>query len=391
MGTKIGPNYASIFMGLLENTFLSGCSLKPFYYRRYIDDIFLIWEHGEAELLSFIAAFNNAHNSISFSHAYSNERINFLDVTVLLRDGQLCTTLYKKPTDRHRYLHFHSSHVKHCKTSIPYSQALRYKRICSEDSDFNYNCVTLKKALIEQKYPVSLIDDAFARADHLDRRALLDTSHRPNTVQQTNLILTHSASVPNVTGILRKHHNIIEQSDRLKLVFPDPPRVVYRRSKNLRGLLTSSKISHPLSEGCRPCNKPRCKICAHMTTSATALSTASNYEIKIRGTLCCDTSNVVYLLECSVCMKQYIGQTETSFRLRFNNHKAHCSSLPNLPLSKHVRIPGHSFDNIKVTILQSGFHTHHDRETRESYLIYKFNTVSAGLNESPGALSCVPR
>ena len=46
MGTKIAPAYAIIFMVSAENSFLSFFPLKPTVYRRYIDDIFMIWTHG---------------------------------------------------------------------------------------------------------------------------------------------------------------------------------------------------------------------------------------------------------------------------------------------------------------------------------------------------------
>lgn len=99
--------------------------------------------------------------------------------------------------------------------------------------------------------------------------------------------------------------------------------------------------------------------------------------------------NVVYLLEWDICKLQYIGATKTPFRQRFNNHKVHISVLPHLPISKHANVTGHSFDHIKATILESGFRTHHDTEVRESFLIFKFNTVARGLNESAGKLSCL--
>lgn len=390
MGTRIGPNYASLFMSVLENDFLRNRALKPLYYKRFIDDIFLIWPHGENELLSFIADFNTVHQSISFSHDYSRSTVNFLDVTVCISDNKLTTRLYRKPTDRHRYLHFKSSHVKHWKTSIPYSQALRFKRICSEQSDFYANCVQLRESLIQQQYPPRIVEDAVRRADALNRKDLFSAKKQPSVQAQSNLVLTHSASVPNVSSILKKHFNILAQSAHLKVIFPLPPRVVFRRSRNLHDILTSSKTRVPDNVGCRPCKKPRCKVCAHMTTSHIAKSTASDFFYKIKGNFTCDTYNCIYLLECSVCKLQYIGQTETPFRYRFNNHKCHAATIPNLPLSKHVHIPGHSFDNITATILQSGFRSHHERELRESYLIYKFKAVTCGMNESAGKLSFLP-
>ena len=44
------------------------------------------------------------------------------------KGNQLVIDLYVKPTDIHQYLHASSSHVSHCKKSIPFSQALRLNR-----------------------------------------------------------------------------------------------------------------------------------------------------------------------------------------------------------------------------------------------------------------------
>ena len=36
----------------------------------------------------------------------------------------------------------------------------------------------------------------------------------------------------------------------------------------------------------------------------------------------CDSEGVIYLITCKKCGLQYVGNTVTSFRLRFNNHKS---------------------------------------------------------------------
>ena len=47
IGTKFAPPYSILFMADLEKRLLSDIDLKPYIWWRYIDDIFLIWEHGE--------------------------------------------------------------------------------------------------------------------------------------------------------------------------------------------------------------------------------------------------------------------------------------------------------------------------------------------------------
>ena len=55
-----------------------------------------------------------------------------------LNEGNgLCTSVHFKPTDSHSYLLYSSSHPSHVKNTIPYSQFLRLRCLCSDDSDFS--------------------------------------------------------------------------------------------------------------------------------------------------------------------------------------------------------------------------------------------------------------
>ena len=67
MGTRTAPSYANTFMGALEKSILDSSPLQPKYYRRFIDNILLIWEHGEDELNKLIDSMNNFHHSIKFT------------------------------------------------------------------------------------------------------------------------------------------------------------------------------------------------------------------------------------------------------------------------------------------------------------------------------------
>ena len=75
--------------------------LKPLVWWRYIDDVFMIWLHGEEKLNEFVSLLNSSHETIKFTHEVSPSKINFLDVTVLLHYNSIATDLHLKSTDAH--------------------------------------------------------------------------------------------------------------------------------------------------------------------------------------------------------------------------------------------------------------------------------------------------
>ena len=54
MGTRAAPSIANIFMDDFETKLLSNYHLKALIWKRFIDDIFMVWTHGPNELNSFI-------------------------------------------------------------------------------------------------------------------------------------------------------------------------------------------------------------------------------------------------------------------------------------------------------------------------------------------------
>ena len=71
MGTKVAPTFANLFMGMLEKELLDKTEDKPLVYLRYIDDIFMIYQHGKEKLLKFIEFCNQYHRtikSVSYTH-----------------------------------------------------------------------------------------------------------------------------------------------------------------------------------------------------------------------------------------------------------------------------------------------------------------------------------
>ena len=47
IGTKCAPSYAILFLAALEQRLLDHHVEKPWLWWRYINDVFLVWTHGE--------------------------------------------------------------------------------------------------------------------------------------------------------------------------------------------------------------------------------------------------------------------------------------------------------------------------------------------------------
>ena len=136
MGTKLAPSLANIFMADFEEKYVFGKDAKVKFWFRFIDDIIGLYEGSETELKEFVDGLNKVHPTIKFTLEYLTEQLIFLDTIVHLEKNRMWTDLYCKPTDSHSYLHYNSAHPHHCKKSLPHSQLLGIKRICTFEKDF---------------------------------------------------------------------------------------------------------------------------------------------------------------------------------------------------------------------------------------------------------------
>jgi hypothetical protein len=213
MGTKCAPSYAILFMHTIESRFLATRKLKPLIWWRYIDDVFSIWPYSREELTSFIEALNSFHNSIKFTAEISETTANFLDTTIIKdHNGSLSTTLYSKPTDAHMYLHYDSFHPRHQKHSIPYSQALRIRKICSSNIEFDRCTEQLRQNLKLRGYPNQLIKQAIQKARLLNRDILINKTDTTATIRTIPLIVTNNPQNPDLTHIIKRNKHILEST-----------------------------------------------------------------------------------------------------------------------------------------------------------------------------------
>lgn len=158
-------------------------------------------------MYSFLHALNSFHETIKFTADIRETSANFLDVKVTKdTHGNITTDLYTKHTDSHLYLHYSSFHPKHQKRSLPYSQALRLRRICSTNELFRKASHNLFNDFILRGYPIQLDKSAIQKAASLNREDLF----QPTTTDAQNkniipFIITHNPYNPPISQILSKY------------------------------------------------------------------------------------------------------------------------------------------------------------------------------------------
>ena len=154
--------------------------------------------------------------------------VNFIDATVHLENDRLWTDFYCKDMDSHNYLYYTSAsaHPKHCKTSLPYSQLLRLKRIRTFECDFLKHSGMLLAHFQRRGYPVEVLQQAMDKVKELNRQNLLDIynpaeEEAPDKEREKLVsLLTDYTPLPSqcddLVWIVRKNWGIVQKSSTTK-------------------------------------------------------------------------------------------------------------------------------------------------------------------------------
>ena len=402
MGTKVAPAYANTFMGWYEETHVYTYPKQLLLWKRFIDDIFMIWQYNDTELDVFIQFLNSRMNSIKFEAENSKEAVHFLDVTITLDvNGQISTTLYTKPTDSHNYINYGSCHQKSCRNGIPYGQFLRLRRICSTDEYFITESKIMAYHFHQANYPLKLIQESFERAFHQDRKQLL----RPkpdididSEVDNLYLITGFHPTFNEVNKIVTRNMDLLDRSSSTRPALHARLVRGFRRCKNLRDHLVRAKITPiPENQGNNPalistsnkCGRPRCIYCDKLDRSGTISAADSDKTYITRTNISCRCTNLIYALHCQHCGKIYVGQTKRRLMDRLMEHFRNIRNrCPTHIIGRHYNSDTHSgLQDLRVYVLEF-IRAHPDskaaaaiRDTAERRWIYRLRSLAPlGLN-----------
>ena len=160
MGSPLTLTVANCYMFFYEQQIVKQIQNSFGLYFRYIDDIFIAINWPPRHLVKQISRWNHFDENINLS-ANISPSVNFLDLYIENRDGQLCTSVYQKPSYEPYYLPFNSIHPLHMKMNIPFTMLLRAIRYCSTFDGYLNERAKLRMTLLLNKYPNKLIEQQF--------------------------------------------------------------------------------------------------------------------------------------------------------------------------------------------------------------------------------------
>ena len=179
MGTSVAPTFASLFLAYFEETLLCKqfeCNL--IYFKRYIDDGFIIWKPNPAKLFEFNRFRALLRRSkLKFTFELNSTQMAFLDLWIIRDHTTIATKTHQKALNLHLYLPASSAHPPGVLKGLIFGLIKKYKKQNTHYSDFAAVCRLFHRRLRDRGYHNSVLLPLFERAL---REA---TSHRPTSSQ----------------------------------------------------------------------------------------------------------------------------------------------------------------------------------------------------------------
>ena len=231
MGSSISVYLANAFMARRLQYLVSSPPDGLLYFSRYIDDIIGV-SRGLTEEKIIDLFTPVATGPIKLTWVFSTSTIAALDVLISLTNGRISTSLFRKKTDGHQYVHWHSDHPLHLKISLPFTQFLRIKRICSSAVVFEREALIVASRFRDRGYPETVIQKGLMKARDTPRELLLQEN--PKAINEDGIdcfvTLYDGVSATSIPGAIKSFYKDLRVSqhvtERLRIVrthpFPNP-------------------------------------------------------------------------------------------------------------------------------------------------------------------------
>ena len=234
-----------------------------------------------------------------------------------------------------------SFYLVHTKKNVPFNLARRICTIVEKQDTTRERPEDLKKELTRQNYPQQITTYGIEKAQSIPKKELRKAKAKDNNNRKNVLafVSTHNPNNPNLFPIIKSTLPLSCAGKRMKTSIKNTKLINSKRApNNLKKMLTRARFVLHEKEGPR-ITKCSNSLCAHLQDGVSEIKlNKPKITFKIKERMTCETKDVIYLITCNRCGKQYIGETQ-SLRERaalHNEQIKHLQYRRHLYVSKHI-------------------------------------------------------
>ena len=207
MGTPFAVTAANAFMYYHERDIIELYSRNLTLYKRFIDDIFVIWEGSRETLLEFLSAINTKDVRIKITYEISASKISFLDL-LLFKDSAHSTLQYstfQKPLNKYLYIPYESFHPASNKKAFIKGELMRYARNSSTFHSFQETRLLFWRRLRLRGYPARFLLPVFREINYSNRKKWFSKPNRLSGQRRVVFKSTFNCSHVGIKKVILKH------------------------------------------------------------------------------------------------------------------------------------------------------------------------------------------
>ena len=257
--------------------------------------------------------------------------------------------------------------------NIPFNLSKRICAIVSDQKTREKRLSELSSFLEDLNYPKEIIRQGIKKATEIDRITLLESATKKDECNLIPFISYNNPLDNEIFKYIKSNFNILTSDPRMKTVLQNQ-RVINckKQPPNLKSILTKSRYCRTIQPpSVKKCGRPRCTICSIILTGDKFVFQNGKF-IMIKFDMDCSALNCIYVIRCSHCGLEYIGETK-DFRARIALHRSHINN-PHygfLKVSFHIRNCSNcSFEIMPIFKLFTDCPT--KRKMKEDELIKRF-------------------
>ena len=137
MGVSPACMWATIYFGPYEEKLMRGFKKYLLFYVRFIDDVGAVWDFCDEESYAKFKQFKwfmNKYGSLRWKFTEPAKTIDFLDVTLSIKNKRIETSLFEKELNLHLYLPPSSAHPPGVLKGLVHGMIYRIIRLTSDDN-----------------------------------------------------------------------------------------------------------------------------------------------------------------------------------------------------------------------------------------------------------------